>query len=94
MANGRQGLVQTLVSLILTLKDPYPHQVLKNQIFNTSLRILGHLLCGSNHIAPELIISHTLREPVVMPLVDVELQPILMSLPELHLLCDLGQRIR
>ena len=82
-------MVETLVSAVGPLEDPNAHQVLQNWILDTSPSVFGHLFARSDQIPPELIIGQTLRKGVVVPLVCVELQPILLSLPKLHTLCDL-----
>ena len=73
MTDSRKGLVETLVSTIFTLKDTNPHQVLQDWVPDTSPSIFSHLLPSPDRIAPELVIGQTLRQPVIMPLVDVDI---------------------
>ena len=54
MSDGRKGLVETLVSVVGVLEDPYMHQVLQNWILDTSPNVFSHLLSSLDHIAPEL----------------------------------------
>ena len=72
MLDGGKGLVETLVLLISPLKDPYAHQVLQDWILDASPHVFGHLLPGSDHTAPEPIISQAFREPVIVPLVKIK----------------------
>ena len=94
MTDCRHGLVETHIPPVLSFNNPDQHQVGKDWVIQLPPITLIHLLPSTNHISPQLVVSQTLFEDIIMPTIGVEDFLRRKSMTKLHLFHNLEQRVR